>query len=148
MNRNDLFPYRSNRSLLNEFQRILEPWQSNFLSKDDVFATDWVPAVDIKDENDKFIIHADVPGVNAKDIDVQLENNILTIKGSRESQSKEEKNDFVHIERSKGTFMRRFSLPDTVNSENIQAKCKDGILEVVLHKTKETGSRKITVKES
>lgn len=147
MSKNELYQYRPARTLFNEFQRFLEPWQNNLLSKNDVFATDWIPAVDIKDENDKFIIHADIPGVNAKDIDVQLENNILTIKGSRESELKEEKGNFVHMERSKGTFMRSFSLPDTVDSENIKAKSKDGILEVILQKTKQNGSRKISVQQ-
>ncbi len=148
MNRNDINQYRPARSVFSELQKLFEPLQTTSpFGKNDVFATDWIPAVDIKDENDKFIIHADIPGVNAKDIDIQLENNILTIKGSRETEQKEEKNNYVHIERSKGTFMRRFSLPDSIDPNKIEAGSKDGILELILYKTKESGSRKINVKQ-
>lgn len=145
---NTINKYHPARSVFGDIEKWFEPFQARFdLEKNDLFATDWTPAVDIKDEKDKFIIHADLPGVKAKDIDVSLEKGILTIKGEREAEKKTEKENYVHTERSKGTFMRRFSLPDTVDAENIEANSQDGILEVVLHKTAESGARKINVGE-
>lgn len=140
--------HRPTRTMFSELEKFFEPLQSTYsVGKNDIFASDWVPAVDIEDKNDKFIIHADIPGVSAKDIEIHLENNVLTIKGQRESEQKVEKNNYVYTERSKGTFMRRFSLPDTVDADKIEAKSKDGILQITLHKSKESGSRKINVSE-
>lgn len=131
--------------LMKELENWFDPFQPR--SNEEVFASEWTPVVDIKDEKDKFVIHADVPGVKANDIEVNLEKGILTIKGKREYEQKEEKDNYVHVERSKGSFMRRFSLPDSVDADNIEASTKDGVLEIILHKTRESGARKITVSE-
>ena len=96
--------------------------------------SDWTPAVDIKEEADRFVIHADVPGVDPKDIEVNMENGVLTIKGQRESEKKEEREGYKRIERVRGSFFRRFSLPDTADAEKINAKAKNGVLELVIPK--------------
>jgi HSP20 family protein len=106
---------------------------------------DWTPAVDIKEEKNAYIIHADIPGVDPKDIEVQMENGVLTVKGERESEKKEEREGYKRIERSKGSFFRSFSLPDSVDGDKISAKSKNGVLEVTIPKTTKNGSKKITV---
>ena len=82
----------------------------------------WVPAVDIKEEKDRFLIKADIPGVDPKDIEVHMENGVLTIKGERENEKKQEREGYKRIERSRGSFYRRFSLPETADADKINAK--------------------------
>jgi HSP20 family protein len=111
-----------------------------------VVTSDWVPAVDVKEEADRFVIHADIPGVKPEDIDVHMEHGMLTIKGQRESEKKEEREGYKRIERSRGSFYRRFSLPDTADADKIAASSKDGVLEVIIPKQAEVQPRKIEVK--
>jgi HSP20 family protein len=104
-----------------------------------------VPAVDIKDEGNRYLIRADIPGVKPEDIEVTMENGVLTIRGERQFEETEEKENFKRIERSHGVFYRRFSLPDNTDAEAIQATGKDGVLEVTIPKTTETHSKRIEV---
>ena len=110
-----------------------------------VATSDWVPAVDIKEENDSFVIVADIPGVDPKDIEVNMENGMLTIKGEKESEKKEEREGYKRVERSFGSFYRRFSLPDTADAEKITAKSTNGVLEVRIGKQEQVQPRKISV---
>ena len=111
-----------------------------------IVTSHWMPSVDIKEDDDQFLIFADVPGVDAKDIDVSMENGILTIKGKRETESKEEKEGYKRVERSKGSFYRRFSLPDSADPDKIAAKSNNGVLEITIPKHEVVKPRKITVK--
>lgn len=106
---------------------------------------DWAPAVDIREEKECYVIHADIPGVDPKDIEVSMENGVLTVKGERESEKRDEREGFKRVERSKGSFYRSFSLPDSVDGDAISAKSRHGVLELVIPKAKNTGSRKISV---
>jgi HSP20 family protein len=110
-----------------------------------VATSDWTPAVDIKETDTAFEIHADIPGVDPKDIEVHMEEGILSIKGERQSESKEEREGYKRIERSRGTFYRRFSLPDTADAEKITAKSNHGVLEITIPKQEQQQPRKITV---
>ena len=105
----------------------------------------WMPAVDIKEENAQFVITADVPGVEPKDIDVTMENGILTIKGERRLETEGASDGFRRTERLYGTFYRRFSLPDYADADRISAKCQNGVLEVVVPKTEKVRPRRIEV---
>jgi len=107
--------------------------------------SDWVPAVDIKEEDDRYVIHADVPGVDPKDIEVSMENGVLSIKGERESESKEEREDYKRVERVRGSFFRRFSLPDTADAGAISAKSKNGVLEIIIPKQEQVQPKRIQV---
>lgn len=107
--------------------------------------TQWAPAVDIKEEPDRFIVTADVPGVQAADIDVTFENGVLSITGERKSEATEEKDGFKRVERAYGRFERRFSLPENIDDERIAAKGKDGVLEITLPKKESVKPKKISV---
>lgn len=111
-----------------------------------VATSQWMPSVDIKDEGDKFVISADIPGVDPKDIDVSMENGVLSIKGERETEDKEENNGYRRVECSYGSFYRRFSLPDTADAEKIEAKGKNGVLEITVAKREASKAKRITVK--
>jgi len=110
-----------------------------------VATSDWVPAVDIKEEEDSFAIVADIPGVAPKNIEVHMENGMLTIKGEKESEKKEEREGYKRVERSYGSFYRRFSLPDTADAEEITANSNNGVLEVRIGKQEKVQPRKISV---
>ena len=114
--------------------------------EDSTIATSaWTPAVDIAEKNDHFLIKADVPGVDPKEIDISMENGLLTMKGERESEIKEEKDGYTRVERSHGSFYRRFSLPETADAENISAKTNKGVLEIKVGKKEAAKPKKITV---
>ena len=141
-------PWSLLNQLHNEIDRLFESGRPALREDESsVTATDWVPAVDIKEEADRYVIRADVPGVDPKDIEVNMENGVLTIKGERESETKEEREGYKRIERVKGSFFRRFSLPDTADVEHVSAKAKDGVLEVVIPKQERVQPRRIEVQE-
>ncbi len=106
---------------------------------------DWVPAVDIREEDKQFVLHADLPGVDAKDIEITMEKGVLTIRGRRQSETREEKNGYRRVERASGEFYRRFTLPDTADSQAIKAKSANGVLEVVIPKQAAVLPRRINV---
>lgn len=110
--------------------------------------TEWMPAVDIEDQADKVVVHADIPGVKPEDISVTLENNVLTLSGERKSESEEKGKDFTRVERTYGKFFRSFTLPQGADPAKISATSKDGVLEVVVPKSEKTQPRQIKVKAS
>ena len=107
--------------------------------------TDWVPAVDIVEEKDRFLLRADVPGVAADDIDVSMDAGVLTVAGERRAEDRSEDAGVQRIERVSGRFFRRFTLPETADADGITARCKDGILEVAIPKMPEIQARRISV---
>ena len=107
--------------------------------------SEWQPAVDVKETEKQYVIHADVPGVKPDDIEITLENGVLAIKGTRNWNSKEDTGDYKRVERARGTFFRRFALPDTADSESVSAKFKDGVLEIVIPKQEKVLPRKIKI---
>lgn len=105
----------------------------------------WAPAVDIKEEKNRFLVIADIPGVDKEKIQISLENNILTIQGERSFEKKEEHNGYSRIERAQGQFYRRFSLPQTADESQITAKYKQGVLEITIPKKEVALQKKIEV---
>jgi HSP20 family protein len=105
----------------------------------------WIPAVDIKEDKKQFIILADLPGVDKNDINISMENNILTIKGSRPESIKEEQNNYYRIERVRGNFHRQFTLPDTADESKIEAKVQKGVLEIIIPKKETARPRLIEI---
>ena len=106
----------------------------------------WVPAVDIHEEQDRYVISADVPGVDPASIDVSMENGVLTISGERRSERSEERAGGARrVERVYGNFYRRFALPDSADAENVQARSVNGVLEVVIPKKAQIQPKKIKV---
>ncbi|MGA9852824.1 MAG: Hsp20/alpha crystallin family protein [Gammaproteobacteria bacterium] len=113
-----------------------------------VAATDWVPAVDIKEEPNRFLIHADVPGVDLKDIEITMEDGTLTLKGERKSETREESDGYRRVERISGQFFRRFTLPETADAEGVAAHGNNGVLEISIPKHEKAQPRRIAVKAS
>lgn len=112
-----------------------------------VLASDWIPAIDVKDENSHYLITVDVPGVDPKNIDVSIDNGVLTVKGHKETKTKVETKNYVRVERSKGSFCRSISLAEAVDSPRVSAKSKNGVLEIIAPKNKVGTKKKIKVKK-
>ena len=105
----------------------------------------WAPLCDIFEDGDDIVVKAEIPGVDRGDIDVQVENNILTIRGERRREKEVKSDNLYRTERSYGAFSRSFTLPVTVDTERIKAEYKDGVLHVTLPKVEEAKPRKIKV---
>ena len=106
----------------------------------------WIPRVDIYEEAGRFVVLADVPGVEPKDIDITADKGVLTIRGERRSEKTESgKNGYERVERTSGSFLRRFTLPETANTESITAKQTNGVLEVSIPKHPQVQPRRICV---
>ncbi len=134
--------------ILSRFQQQLNDlWRAAPDSESSNVATSaWMPLVDIKEEPDRFIIKADLPGVKPDEIEVTMENGALTIRGERSHEKEENKGGFHRLERSRGVFYRRFAMPDTADAEQIKASNKDGVLEIEIPKRVAIRGRKIEVK--
>lgn len=131
--------------LLNQLQRELERFQDDKATDGSISTAEWAPAVDIKEDPDKFIIQADVPGVKPENLDISMEAGVLTVKGEKESESKTEREGYKRVERTVGSFYRRFSLPDTADGEGINATCKHGVLEIVIPKKEAVKPKRINI---
>ncbi len=106
----------------------------------------WAPSVDITENDNAFVLHADIPGVKPDEIEVSMDNGTLTIKGERKTEEKTEKENFRRVERQYGMFYRRFSLPDTADAEKIEAHSENGVLKVTIPKKEVALARRISVK--
>ncbi|HEY6483924.1 MAG TPA: Hsp20/alpha crystallin family protein [Steroidobacteraceae bacterium] len=105
----------------------------------------WVPRVDIHEEKDRFVVLADVPGVDSKDIDITAEQGVLTVRGARRSAKRDTQNGYERVERVAGSFLRRFSLPESANTESITATQANGVLEVSIPKQPQVQPRRISI---
>jgi HSP20 family protein len=110
-----------------------------------VATSHWTPAVDIREEADKYVLQADLPGVDPKDIEITMENGMLTIKGERKLETQENHEGYTRLERVRGIFHRRFSLPETANPEKISARSNNGVLEICIPKQEKVQPRRISI---
>jgi HSP20 family protein len=130
-----------------------EPWSLlNRLRReiDDTFETSardasWTPAVDIHEEAKQFVVHADLPGVTAKDIEITAEKGVLSLRGIRNFEQRNDDGHYSRIERVSGKFVRTFTLPENVATDQINAKFKDGVLELTIPKIAKAEPRRIEV---
>ncbi len=108
----------------------------------------WAPEVDIHETEDSFVVKADLPGISKEDIQIDLKDSTLTLKGEKKFEDKISKDNYIRVERSYGTFVRSFMLPKNVDAEKIKAKYKDGVLELTLPKKEEVKPKQIKVEVS
>jgi HSP20 family protein len=105
----------------------------------------WAPAVDIYEQNGNIVLKAELPGVDPKDVDVRVENNILTLRGERKLDNEVKRENYHRVERAYGTFTRSFTLPNVVDTEKIKAEYKDGLLRMTLPKKDEARPKQISI---
>jgi HSP20 family protein len=111
-----------------------------------VATSHWSPRVDIREEANRFLIQADIPGVDPKDIEIQMEKGVLSIKGERQTEAAGKEGDFTRVERVYGVFHRRFALPDSADAEHVSATERHGVLEITIPKKPEVQPRRIEIK--
>jgi len=136
-------PFRGISSLQEQFNRLFE---NRFApGTEEQTLTAWAPAVDVYETENELVIKADLPQMPEKDLDVRVENNMLTIRGERKFEQKVKEENYLRMERAYGSFSRSFSLPNTVNTEAIQAEYKEGVLTVTLPKRAESKPKQVKV---
>jgi HSP20 family protein len=129
-------PYSLARELLN--------WDPFFTTRP---ASAFAPSFEVKETNDSFVLRADVPGVEEKDLDVAVHNGVLTVSGSRQAEERKEGESFAIYERQYGSFSRSFALPDMADGERIEAGLTNGVLTLTIAKKAEAKPRKIEIKK-
>jgi HSP20 family protein len=111
----------------------------------DAARVSWIPHVDIREEAERFVVAADVPGVEPKDIEITADKGVLTVKGERSSQKNATADGYERVERASGTFLRRFTLPESADAEAIKATHVNGVLELSIPKRPQEQPRRIAV---
>jgi HSP20 family protein len=131
---------------------LREPWQFlNQFNRDfgvvgaNSATVSFIPAVDVREEKDRFVVQADLPGVAPTDIDVTAEKGVLTLRGERKQEKREESAGYERIERVSGSFTRRFALPENAQADAIKARFTHGVLEVSIPKQPEVAAKRVVV---
>jgi len=105
----------------------------------------WIPAMDLVEEGEQYVLRADLPGVGEDDVSVELEDNVLTVSGERKSEHREQGDGFRRIERSSGSFSRSLTLPEGIDAEQIRARFEQGVLEVRVPKPEQRKPRRVAI---
>lgn len=138
-------PLRELRSMQEQMNKLLNLSWNHDLSGEDLKEGIWQPSVDIYETEDSIIIKAELPDVDQKDIEVRIEDSTLILRGERKHEGEVKKENYHRIERYFGTFQRSFSLPATVQQDNVSATCERGVLTITLPKKEDTRPKQIKV---
>ncbi len=138
-------PFRELRGLHDDMNRLFMTNLSRGFDQEGFTSGAWSPSVDIFENKDNLVLEAELPGMKREDIELSIENNVITIGGSRKFEKKDEGDNYHRVERSYGSFTRSFTLPQTVTSEGVTADFKNGVLRVALPKREETKAKQIEI---
>ena len=138
-------PFRDLRSLQDEVNRLFSTNLSRVFGDEGIARGAWNPNVDIYENKDQIVIEAELPGMNREDFDLSFENNVITLRGERRFEKKDETDNYHRVERSYGSFTRSFTLPPTVSGDGITAEYRNGVLRITLPKREEVKARRIEV---
>ncbi len=139
-------PFRELNTLQNEMNRLFTGAFPRGLSQEEITRGAWTPSVDIDEGKDQLVLEAELPGMKRQDVELSIENNIITLRGERKFEKKEENDNYHRVERGYGSFTRSFTLPPTVSGEGATANFIDGILRISLPKREEAKARKIEIR--
>jgi HSP20 family protein len=141
-------PFRDLVTFQDRLNRIFEDaFRGNRGPSDEEWALggSWAPSVDIYEQEGNLVLKAELPGIDPKDVDVRVENNVLTLRGERKLDTEVKKESYHRVERSYGAFSRSFTLPNVVDTDKIRAEFKDGVLRLVLPKKEEAKPKQISI---
>lgn len=136
-------PFRGVTTLQDQINRLFNEGFERVGEESSLSA--WAPAVDIYETEHELVVKADLPDIDPKDLDIRVENNILTIRGERKFEKKVSEENYLRVERSYGSFARSFTLANTVNSEAIKAEYQNGVLTLSIPKREEAKPKQIKV---
>lgn len=138
-------PFRELRNLQDEMTRLFTGVRPASFDREEMTHGAWAPSVDIYEDKDRLILEAELPGMKREDFEISVENNIITLRGERKFEKKTEGDNYHRVERSYGSFLRSFTLPQTVTADGATADFDNGVLRVSLPKREETKARKIEI---
>src|SRR5918912_2183786 len=138
-------PFRDLRTLQDEVNRLFSTNLSRAFGAEGIARGAWNPSVDIYENKDQIVLEAELPGMNREDFDLTVENNVITLRGERRFEKKDDSDNYHRVERSYGSFTRSFTLPQTVSAEDAKAEYRNGVLRVTLPKREEVKARRIEV---
>ena len=138
-------PFRDLRSLQEEVNRLFSTNLTRGFGEEGIGRGAWNPSVDIYENKDQIILEAELPGMKRDDFELTVENNVITLRGERNFEKKDDTDNYHRVERSYGSFTRSFTLPQTVSAEGATAEYNNGVLRVILPKREETKARRIEV---
>ncbi len=138
-------PFRDLRSLQDEVNRLFSTNLARSFGDEGIARGAWNPSVDIFENKDQIVLEAELPGMNREDFELTIENNVITLRGERRFEKKDESDNYHRVERSYGSFTRSFTLPQTVSAESAVAEYKNGVLRVTLPKREEVKARRIEI---
>jgi len=136
-------PFRDLWNLEDEVDRLL--WGITRNTEDTAAQAQWVPAVDVKEDDAAIRIHADLPGLKKDDVKISYRDGVLTFQGERKFEEEAKQDNYYRLERRHGMFARSFTLPNTVDPDKIKANVKDGVLDITIAKRPEAQAREIRV---
>lgn len=138
-------PFRDLLTTQDRFNRLFNDHFANAFGGDQLNAKGWTPAVDIYETDQNLVIKAELPGIDPKDLEVRVEDGTLYLKGERKYEREVKEESYHRVERSYGSFARTFSLPRTINTEDIKADYKDGILTLTMPKREEAKPKTVKI---
>jgi len=139
-------PFRDLRNLQEEVNRLFTGNLSRAFDDEGIARGSWSPSVDIYENKDQIVLEAELPGMKREDFDLSIENNVVTLRGERHFEKKDEADNYHRVERAYGNFTRSFTLPNTVTAEGATADYRHGVLRVTIPKREETKARRIEIK--
>src|SRR5213083_3565094 len=134
-------PFRDLRTLQEEVNRLFSTNLTRPFGDEGIGRGAWAPSVDIYENKDQIVLEAELPGMKQEDFDLSVENNVITLRGERRFEKKDDTDNYHRVERAYGSFTRSFTLPNTVTAEGANAEYQNGVLRVVLPKREETKAR-------
>ncbi len=137
--------WRPLHELKKEMDRIFQEFFGRSYFPAERFEIEWAPAVDVSETEDAIIVKADLPGVKPEDIEINIVDNVLTIRGEKKREAEEKKENFYRVERFYGSFMRAIQIPTEVEVDKVKAQYKDGVLKITLPKKPEEKKKVIKV---
>jgi HSP20 family protein len=138
-------PVRELTSLQNEMNRLFTTFFDTPTPGNSDSLRRWLPAMDLVETDDEFVLKADLPGLSEGDVSIELEDNVLTVSGERKAEHQDKKEGFVRVERAYGSFRRSLTLPEGVDPEKVAATFDKGVLEVHIPKPEERKPRKVAI---
>jgi len=138
-------PAREVNSLQSEMNRLFNTFFGDSPAGEAGNFRRWVPAMDLVETDDHFVLRADLPGMSEEDVSIELEDNVLTVSGERKSEHEERREGYHRVERASGRFSRTLSLPEGVDPDAIEASFERGVLEVRIPKPEERKPRRVSI---
>jgi len=142
----EVAPFREFERMRRDMDRLWDSFLEGGLRRRTEEGGEWLPSLDVSETKNELVVKAEVPGMDAKDIDISLSDGMLTIKGEKKQEKEEKEADYHLVERSYGAFVRSVQLPKEVKADKINASYKDGVLKITLPKSEEVKKKEIKIK--